>query len=54
MDLKESGERARVVVFRSRIVSALVDPVVLEPWDSHISIHRIVLAFEKFLERCDP
>jgi len=54
MDLKESGERARVVVFRSRIVSALVDSVALERWHSHMSIHRIVLAFEKLLERCDP
>jgi hypothetical protein len=36
-------------LFRSRIVTARADRIALVRSDSHIKIHTIVLAFEKFL-----
>ena len=52
--LKESGEAARIVVVSITNCIRAGGSIALERWDSHISFHRIVLAFEKFLERCDP
>lgn len=54
MNTKESDEGARIVVVSITNCIRAGGPVVLERWDSHVSIHRILLAFEKFLERSDP
>ena len=54
MDMKESGEGARIVVVSITNCIRAGGSIALERCDSHVNIHRIVLAFEKFLERCDP
>jgi hypothetical protein len=41
------------LLFRSRIVTAQVDCIALQGWDSHMSANTIASTFEKFLRRCD-